>query len=107
MKKKKIFFGVALVAFATSCSSPKEEKDFSKSKNETNSINFQSEEGEELFKANCITCHTLQYIDMQPNFTRKTWEKITDKMIKNFGAPIPDSTAKKIVDYLMAIKGKK
>src|SRR5689334_14341192 len=64
-------------------------------------------EGEELFKANCITCHTLRYIEMQPDFPRKTWEKITDKMIKNFGAPIPDSSAKKIVDYLVEIKGLK
>lgn len=63
--------------------------------------------GEELFKTHCITCHTLRYIDMQPEFPRKTWEKITDKMIKSFGAPIPDSSAVLIVDYLMSIKGKK
>jgi hypothetical protein len=63
--------------------------------------------GEELFKTNCITCHSLRYIQMQPPFPRKTWEKIVDKMIKNFGAPIPDSTAKTIADYLVAVKGKK
>ena len=43
---------------------------------------------------------------MQPNFTRKTWQKEVDKMIKTFGAPITDSAAVKIVDYLAAIKGK-
>ena len=43
---------------------------------------------------------------MQPPFPRKTWEKIVDKMVKNFGAPIPDSSAKAIVDYLVATKGK-
>ena len=63
--------------------------------------------GEELFRMHCITCHTLGYIDMQPDFTRKTWEKITDKMIKSFGAPIPDSAAVEIVDYLMFVKGLK
>ena len=63
------------------------------------------QKGEELFRTHCITCHTLRYIDMQPDFPRKTWEKITDKMIKSFGAPIPDSAAVKIVDYLMFIKG--
>lgn len=26
-------------------------------------------------------------------------------MIKNFGAPIPDSTAKIIIDYLVKVKG--
>ena len=62
-------------------------------------------ESYELFQQHCITCHTLQYIEMQPNFPRKTWEKIADKMVKNFGAPIPDSSLKKIVDYLVIVKG--
>ncbi len=62
--------------------------------------------GEELFKANCLTCHSLRYIQMQPAFPRKTWEKIVDKMIKNFGAPIPDSSSKVIVNYLVTVKGK-
>ena len=62
--------------------------------------------GEDVFKANCLTCHSLRYIQMQPAFPRKTWEKTVDKMIKNFGAPIADSTAKTIVDYLVAVKGK-
>jgi mono/diheme cytochrome c family protein len=63
-------------------------------------------EGEEVFKANCITCHSLRYIQMQPSFPRKTWEKIVDKMIKNFGAPIADSSAHQIVSYLATVKGK-
>lgn len=58
------------------------------------------------FEMHCITCHSYRYIQMQPAFPRKTWEKIVDKMVKNFGAPIPDSSTKKIVDYLMVIKGK-
>ncbi len=62
--------------------------------------------GEELFNKHCITCHTLRYIEIQPAFPRKTWVKITDKMIKSFGAPIPDSSAVLIVDYLMSVKGK-
>ena len=60
----------------------------------------------EAFQTHCITCHSLRYIQMQPQLPRKTWEKIVDKMIKNFGAPIPDSSAKEIVNYLMEIKGK-
>jgi len=63
--------------------------------------------GAEAFKANCITCHSLRYIQMQPDFPEKTWQKIVDKMVKSFGAPIPDSTSKAIVKYLVAIKGKK
>jgi len=67
---------------------------------------FSNVNGEEEFKTHCITCHSLRYIQMQPAFPRKTWEKIVDKMVKNFGAQIPDSSAKAIADYLVIIKGK-
>ena len=67
--------------------------------------NIGTAEGEDVFKTNCLTCHSLRYIQMQPDFPRKNWEKIVDKMIKTFGAPIPDSTAKTIVDYLVTVKG--
>lgn len=63
--------------------------------------------GEELFKANCLTCHSLRYIEMQPDFPRKTWVKIVDKMIHSFGAPIDSTTADAIVNYLVEVKGKK
>ena len=63
--------------------------------------------GAEAFKMNCMICHSERYIQMQPDFPRKTWENIVNKMIKNFGAPISDSTNQTIVDYLTAIKGKK
>jgi cytochrome c5 len=59
------------------------------------------------FKRTCIICHTLKYIEMQPNFPRKTWEKIVDKMRKSYGAPLDTNTAIQMVDYLMKIKGKK
>jgi mono/diheme cytochrome c family protein len=68
-------------------------------------LNPRAVEGEALYKIHCVTCHTLRYIEMQPAFSRKTWEKITEKMIKGFGAPIADSSAVLIVDYLTAIKG--
>ncbi len=63
--------------------------------------------GYDAFEVNCITCHSLRYIQMQPDFPQKKWEGIVDKMIKTFGAPIPDSTAKIIVAYLTEVKGVK
>ncbi|MFZ1678251.1 MAG: cytochrome c [Saprospiraceae bacterium] len=63
--------------------------------------------GFDAFEVNCITCHSLRYIQMQPDFPEKKWEGIVDKMIKTFGAPIPDSTAKIIVAYLTEVKGVK
>jgi cytochrome c5 len=69
-------------------------------------VNLPDAEGAELFRNHCITCHSLRYIEMQPDFPEKMWQKIVDKMVKSFGAPIPDSSSKAIVRYLMAIKGK-
>lgn len=63
--------------------------------------------GVKAFQRHCLTCHSSRYIEMQPNFPEKTWQKIVDKMVKNFGAPIPDSSVKVIVRYLVDIKGGK
>lgn len=61
-----------------------------------------------LIEANCVPCHSLRYIEMQPNLSYKAWEKTVDKMITAFGAPVRDSaTRKDIIEYLYAIKGKK
>ena len=61
--------------------------------------------GQKTFQRHCLTCHSSRYIEMQPNFPEKTWQKIVDKMVKNFGAPIPDSSLKVIVKYLVDVKG--
>lgn len=61
--------------------------------------------GQKVFQRHCLTCHSSRYIEMQPNFPEKTWQKIVDKMVKNFGAPIPDSSVKVIVKYLVDVKG--
>lgn len=65
-------------------------------------------DGKDLVEMNCVPCHSLRYIEMQPELSRKSWEKIVSKMIKNYGAPVRDSiAAAAIVDYLVAIKGAK
>ena len=90
--------------FLSACSNV-EENNGKTGSEEVKNVNLSG--GEELIKTHCITCHTLGYIDMQPDFPRKTWEKITEKMIKSYGAPIPDSAITGIVDYLVAVKGLK
>lgn len=63
-------------------------------------------EGVNLVEGNCGICHSNQYINMQPAFPQATWEKIVDKMIHNFGAPVSDSTSRNaIVKYLVDIRG--
>jgi len=68
-------------------------------------VNLPDAPGAVLFQANCQTCHSLRYIQMQHRFPEKTWKKIVDKMIQNFGAPIADTSAQQIVQYLTSIKG--
>ena len=69
-------------------------------------VRLPSAPGETELRKHCITCHSYRYIEMQPAFPEKTWTKIVDKMVHTFGAPIPDSSVKNIVNYLVAIKGK-
>jgi hypothetical protein len=48
----------------------------------------------------CFTCHSTRYITMQPPLPGATWEAEVNKMMKVYGAPIPEATAKKITAYL-------
>ncbi len=48
----------------------------------------------------CGTCHTLRYITMQPPLPAATWDAEIQKMLKTFGATIPEADAQKIADYL-------
>jgi hypothetical protein len=50
----------------------------------------------------CATCHSTRYITMQPPLPGATWEAEVNKMMKAYGAPIPEATAKKITAYLQA-----
>ena len=63
-------------------------------------------EGYQTFMANCGICHSPRYVQDQPDMPAKTWAAIVTKMQKTFGAPVSDSSAKIITDYLVAIKGK-
>jgi hypothetical protein len=97
---------ISLIGAMLLCSCTHEEKIHPSVKaSENGSTLLREINGDELLTRNCITCHSKKYIDMQPSFTRKTWEKIVSKMIKNFGAPVSDSSAKLIVDYLVQTKG--
>ncbi len=63
--------------------------------------------GKDLVQANCVICHSLDYIPMNSVFLdRKGWEASVAKMVKAMGAPIADEDAAKIVDYLAKNYGK-
>lgn len=58
--------------------------------------------GKELVMGYCQVCHSSTYITMQPPLPAATWEAEVQKMIKTFGAQIPDDAAKQIIAYLQA-----
>ncbi len=68
---------------------------------------FPEHEGKREFISYCAICHSLNYISSQPDFPAKTWEAEVTKMVAKYHAPIDSVTAKKIVAYLVAVKGKK
>jgi len=57
-------------------------------------------EGRAETESFCAMCHSARYITMQPPLAAATWEAEVNKMIKTFGAPIPEASAKKIISYL-------
>ena len=57
--------------------------------------------GLDKVEGNCAACHTLAYIVMNSVYLNAAgWDAEVTKMIKAFGAPIDDSDAKAIADYL-------
>jgi len=59
-------------------------------------------DGRQEVQSFCAICHSTRYITMQPPLPGTTWEAEVSKMIKTYGAPIPEATAKKITAYLQA-----
>lgn len=70
-------------------------------------VRLKDGEGRQLVEANCVICHSLDYIQMNsPFLDRKGWETSVNKMIKVMGAPLSEADAKVIVDYLAVQYGK-
>ena len=69
-------------------------------------IDLKKAPGLEKVEGNCGACHSLDYIQMNSPFPNAAlWDAEVTKMIKVFGAPITDSDAKIIADYLKANYG--
>ena len=57
--------------------------------------------GIDLMKANCLLCHSTEYISTQPPLKRTQWEAEVTKMRAKFGAPISTNSVPGLVDYLV------
>lgn len=64
--------------------------------------------GLQQVQANCIACHSLDYIPLNSVFLdRKGWEAEVTKMIKAYGAPVKEADIPAIVEYLTREYGAK
>ena len=59
-------------------------------------------DGEQEVSSYCNTCHSPRYITMQPPLPADTWTAEVNKMIKAYGASIPDDSTQKIIRYLQS-----
>lgn len=66
---------------------------------------YKAAPGVELVQANCLMCHSTEYVSTQPPMPRKYWEATVKKMKEKFGAPTPDAQVAALVDYLAATYG--
>lgn len=63
--------------------------------------------GRDLVTANCVMCHSLDYIQMNSRFLdRKGWEGSVNKMVKVMGAPLRAEDIPPLLDYLEQQYGK-
>ncbi len=56
--------------------------------------------GSDLVTAQCIVCHSVEYISTQPPLPRTYWVGTVTKMQQKFGAPVAPTDVEAIVDYL-------
>jgi sulfite dehydrogenase len=57
--------------------------------------------GSQLVTAQCVVCHSVEYISTQPTLPRTYWQGAVAKMQQKFGAPIDTANVEAIVDYLV------
>jgi hypothetical protein len=62
--------------------------------------------GADLVTANCLLCHSADYLSTQPVMNSAAWQAIVVKMREKFGAPLPENKVPDIVNYLATNYGK-
>jgi len=62
-------------------------------------------DGAEIATAQCIACHSLDYISTQPRMNRAGWTATVTKMKEKYGAPITSEHMEKLVNYLVNTYG--
>ena len=66
---------------------------------------FKPAPGAELVQANCLLCHSADYVPTQPRMARKFWEAEVKKMREKYHAPIAEEQVPALVEYLVSNYG--
>jgi hypothetical protein len=61
--------------------------------------------GRETVMVLCGTCHTPEYITLQPQLSRETWTAVVTKMRTTYSGPIPEDKLDEVMNYLVAVRG--
>lgn len=59
-----------------------------------------------LVRANCMTCHSAEYVYRQPPLSKAQWVAEVTKMQKAYKAPVPDDAVDPIAMYLFTQNGR-
>ena len=68
---------------------------------------FKPAAGVELANAQCLVCHSVEYVATQPPFPRTFWAASVKKMREKYDAQIPDAQVEPLLDYLVENYGVK
>jgi mono/diheme cytochrome c family protein len=60
---------------------------------------FKPGNGFEIANAQCLICHSADYVAIQPPMSRAFWKGSVQKMQQKYGAIIPDEQVEPLVGY--------
>jgi hypothetical protein len=66
---------------------------------------FEAAAGVEVLMANCLSCHSAEYITTQPPLSRAAWKASLEKMRGKYGARIAAEQEPQLLDYLAKTYG--
>jgi hypothetical protein len=72
---------------------------------ETSQLKASTLAGHQSASAWCVMCHSVDYINSQPPMPAAFWSAEVTKMVKVYGAPIPEDQIRLISEYLGAAYG--
>jgi sulfite dehydrogenase len=61
---------------------------------------FKAEPGAALANAQCLACHSIEYVATQPPMPRPFWAASVKKMREKYSATIPEDLVEPLVSYL-------